>query len=114
MAGDRSGIHDPAGPVGGWGAGEKKSQQERVAQEDSFKLQEREVANQMMRSEQRSGHQAGHAIVGDRAHLVSRELQEMEDEKADEEYSHMGRVQKWIMEAKGALYAWLKTGVEPL
>ncbi|GAB4817288.1 hypothetical protein N2152v2_004334 [Parachlorella kessleri] len=38
-------------------------------------------------------------------------LQSME---ADEEFKHMPQVQKWFLEAKAALYAWLGTGVEPL
>ena len=42
-----------------------------------------------------------------------REILEVEaDKKADDEYAHMNPVAKWVMEAKAALYSWLKTGVE--
>ena len=110
----RSGIHDPAGPAGSWGAGESKARQERRAQEQSFQLDEQHLANTDNRSDQRAGnHLPGHAGV-DRVAAVNAELAEMAEEKANEEYENMPKAQKWLMEAKNALYSWLKTGVEPL
>lgn len=106
-----SGIHDPAGPTGSWGAGEGNARKEKLAQEQAFGIQKKDVASEALRSEQRSGHSPGHVSVSKVA-AVDNEMEEMADEKADEEYSHMGRIQKWIMEVKAALYSWLRSGLE--
>lgn len=110
----KSGIHDPSGPAGSHGTGEMKARRERLAQEEGFQLNEQEIVKEDNRAEQRAGnHLPGHAGVNKVA-AVNAELQEMAEEKANEEYENMSKVQKWLMEAKNALYSWLKTGVEPL
>ena len=116
--GERSGIHDPAGPTGSWGQGERIARKEQAAQEEAFGVRGAALEAQEVRSEHRQGaHPPGHAHV-DRAAAVRKEMGEMGQEKADaaadEEYSHLSRLQKWFLELKGALYAFLKTGWEPL
>jgi hypothetical protein len=112
--GERSGIHDPAGPTGSWGAGESVARRERKAQEQEFVNEERKLEAEETRAESRSGnHVVGRSTV-DRQVAVGSEMQEIADEVADEEYSHMNRLQKWFMELKAALYEWTKSGVEPL
>lgn len=112
--GERSGIHDPAGPTGSWGAGESVARRERKAQEQEFVNEERKLEAEDARAENRSGnHVVGRSTV-DRPVAVNSEMQEIADEVADEEYSHMNRLQKWFMELKAALYEWTKSGVEPL
>lgn len=112
--GEKSGIHDPAGPTGSWGTGEGIARKERKAQEENFVRQEHNLAQTDTRAEVRKGeHPPGHSSVN-RPEVVSHQLQEMADEAADEEYSHMGRLQKWFMELKAMLYEWTRGGVEPL
>jgi hypothetical protein len=116
---ERSGIHDPAGPAGSWGQGERVSRREHAAQEESFQRQGAALGAEDARAERRHGsHPAGHVGGLDRQRQVGAEMAEVAEERADaaadEEYSHMGRLQKWALEAKAWLYAWLKTGVEPL
>jgi hypothetical protein len=109
-----SGIHDPSGPSGSWGAGEGKSRQERMAQEESFRVGKEDLDRKDIRSDQKLGHHPpGHSAV-DRPAAVAKELQEMEEEKADDEYAHLGGVQKKLMKVKNALYSFLKSGYEPL
>ena len=51
-SGDRSGLHDPAGPAGSWGTGAEKGRKEKAAQEEAFVMQERVAAAQESRSDQ--------------------------------------------------------------
>lgn len=110
----KSGIHDPSGPGGGsWGDGERKARQEKIAQEESFRVGKDDLTRKDIRSEQKIGnHPPGHSAV-DRPAAVSKEMEEMADEKADEEYAHLSKSQKKLMELKNALYNYLKTGYEP-
>ena len=112
---EKSGIHDPSGPVGEWGSGNAKSKQQFQAQEEKFAREQQHMAAENIRAEQRlGGHSPGHTTVNKIA-AVDAEFQEVAKEKAaDDEYAHMGRLEKLFMEAKGVLYSWLKTGVEPL
>lgn len=110
----KNGIHDPAGPTGSWGAGDANSRKERLAQEESFRVGKEDLTKKDIRSDQKKGnHVPGHAAV-DRPAVVSKELEEMAEEKADEEYEHMSEVQKKSMELKNVFYNFLKTGYEPL
>lgn len=124
----KSGIHDPAGPGSSWGSGEGKARQEKMAQEEGFRVGKEDLVAKDIRSDQKKGsHLPGHSAV-DRPAVVSAELQEMAQEKveeiaekadeelkkADEEYEHMSKTQKWWMELKNALYSFLKSGYEPL
>lgn len=112
--GGRGGIHDPAGPTGSVGAGEANARKEQLAQEESFRVAGQHLAAEDLRSSQRAGGHAPGSAGVDRIAAASAELREIDEERAQEEWDHMGRVDKWFMEAKNLLYSWLKTGVEPL
>jgi hypothetical protein len=110
----KNGIHDPAGPIGSWGAGDANARKERLAQEESFRVGKEDLTKNDIRSDQKKGkHIPGHAAI-DRPAVVSKELEEMAEEKADEDYEHMSEVKKKSMELKNVLYNFLKTGYEPL
>lgn len=110
----QSGIHDPAGPQNSWGAGEARARQERLAQEEGFRLSEQNLSDEDARADQRVGnHGPGHVGVN-RVAAVDSQLKEIAGERSDDEWEHMPKTQKWFMELKNALYSWLKTGVEPL
>jgi hypothetical protein len=110
----KNGIHDPAGPAGSWGAGENKARLERQAQEEGFRVENEDLHKKDIRADQKSGHHPpGHSTV-DRPAAVSKELKELDEEKADEDYEHLSKIQKKLMEVKNALYSFLKSGYEPL
>ena len=74
-----------------------KARQERQAQEEGFRVGKEDLDRKDIRSDQKIGaHLPGHAAV-DRPAAVSAELKELADEKADEEYEHMSKFQKWWM-----------------
>lgn len=110
----KSGIHDPAGPIGSWGAGDANARKERLAQEESFRVGKENLTKKDIRSDQKKGnHVSGNAAI-DRPAVVSKELEEMAKEKDDEDYEHMSEVQKKSMELKNVFYNFLKAGYEPL
>ena len=111
-------------PRPGRGSGERLAKPHQAGQEEAARLRAADLEAQSRRSEHAGGHAvSASGVAGAAREAAARtELSEVAGERAeaaaeaaaDEEYSHMGRVQKWLMEAKAALYAWLKTGVEPL
>jgi hypothetical protein len=113
------GIHDPSGPSGATGSGLPKSGKMHEAQEEGYRKRNGILEEKELRASQRQGHKGSGNTPRVNKERIDAEIREVEEEAkpgytSDEEYKNMGRVQKWVMEAKAALYAWLKTGVEPL
>ena len=89
--------------------------------QSSFELDKRQHRSDQKHHKKGPGHISN--VPRDR---IDNEIEEVESEAqsevqegkaqyaSDEEYAHMGRLQKWFMEAKATLYEFLKSGVEPL
>jgi hypothetical protein len=141
-SGQRSGIHDPAGPAGSWGRGEATGHKHGAAEGDKNAVARGKLEGQERRSGPRA---AGRAHGLDRERAARHEFGEMEAERAAErapaaegvpvgapgsegssaagaeasdadtgEHPHLSAVERLWLKGKGALWTYTASGVEPL
>jgi hypothetical protein len=127
-AGQRSGIHDPAGPAGSWGRGEATGHKHGAAEDVKNAAARAKLSGQERRSS--GARAAGRAHGLDRERAARHEFGEMEAERAaerapaaeenveveasDADAEHLSAVERLWLKGKEALWSYTASGVEPL